>query len=135
MFFCIFVFGSIYLFVTYKTPYEKLTQLEESTLEQMETLHNSNKDVGVLCSDSVLRSAQEGDVILVKKQFVEIDSVYDGYIGIISCKGNFIIPNVDISEAQAVLYKKDGNSYLYAEYGLALQYIKHEKRILLRKKN
>ncbi|MFA5870998.1 MAG: hypothetical protein WC842_03905 [Candidatus Paceibacterota bacterium] len=128
MFFCIFVFGFIYLFVTNKTPYEKLCKLEESTSEQMEKLHNLKKDVGIFCSDSVLRNAQEGDILLVKKQFIEIDSVYDGYVGIVSCKGNFIISNTDISEARAILYKKDSNSYLYAEYGIVLEYIKYKKK-------
>ena len=121
------IIGSLYLIFTYKTPYEKACIAEKEIKEAMSGLHEIKKDIGIPCSEAVLGSAKKDDILLIKEQFVVVDSAYNGYIGIASFKGDFILSNFDVMNAGAILYKKDDENYLYAKFGMKLEEVKFLK--------
>lgn len=130
VFLLIFIAGFIYLFSTHKTPYEEAIVLEEKILSDMKDMEEIGINKGIKCDTATIKNVKIGDLMCINDSYVFIDSVYKGYIGVRSPKGNFILSNVDILSVKSFLYKKDTKEYFYAQAALYLEAVQKIKKEL-----
>lgn len=129
----IIILGFIYVFFSGKTPYEQACVLEEEIQYDMSELKKRGFDQGVVCDTSTIKNIKRNDLMCINESFVFVDSVYNGFIGVHSPKGQFILSNVDILSVPSSIYKQNTKEYFYAKSAIYLEVVRKIKEMLKEK--
>lgn len=129
MFLGIILFGFLYLFLTYKSPYEQAVALENRVKEEMKDIENA-KIPWIVCNDSTAKEIEKGDYLYIEESFVRVDTVNADSLGVYSPKGLFDLSKQDVTFAKSFLFKKGTLGSEYAKRGILLEEIEKKKKYL-----
>ncbi|RJQ30029.1 hypothetical protein C4565_01135 [Candidatus Parcubacteria bacterium] len=129
MFLAIFLLGFLYVFLTYKSPYEQAIALENRIKEEMKDIENA-KIPWIVCNDSTAKEIEKGDYLYIEESFVRVDTVNTDSLGVYSPKGLFDLSKQDVALAKSFLFKKGTLNYEYAKRGMILEEVEKKKKQL-----
>ncbi|TSC52634.1 MAG: hypothetical protein LiPW41_4 [Parcubacteria group bacterium LiPW_41] len=123
------VFGFLYLFLTYKTPYQQACDLEKEIKSEMKDIEKGGIQWIRLDSSSIGK-IEKNDLLFIEESFVLVDSANTDSVGVYSPQGLFDFSKQDLIIAKSFLFKKGTFEYEYAKRGILLEETQKIKKVL-----